>query len=265
MRISIKLAHNKGIILPFDYQYAVQAWIYKVLSQSDAELASQLHDHGYPLFGKTFKLFCFSPWNAINYKIISGSGLQLLESFSELQVSFLIPEVMQSFVMGLFAGQSHRFFFKNAPSFDVVTNHIEIIQEPKWIDGPQDYLLRSGARISKQIDGKKYAQYQSPLDEGYTDQFIQNLRNKILATGVTLPNYIRPNIQFLSEPRSYKYNIPKEERMIEMKTYSFKFNLDAPQIWHRTLYYAGAGEECSLGLGWVEIIEENQKLLIKNF
>ena len=139
MRISIKLAHNKGIILPFDYQYAVQAWIYKVLSQSDAELASQLHDHGYPLFGKTFKLFCFSPWNAINYKIISGSGLQLLESFSELQVSFLIPEVMQSFVMGLFAGQSHRFFFKNAPSFDVVTNHIEIIQEPKWIDGPQDY------------------------------------------------------------------------------------------------------------------------------
>ena len=60
-----------------------------------------------------------------------------------------------------------------------------------------------------------------------------------------------------SEPMSHKYNIRNDEHIIEMKAYSFRFSLDAPQIWHKTLYYAGAGEECSLGLGWVELIENN--------
>ncbi len=257
MRIKIILQHQPKIILPFDYQYAVQAWIYKVLAKANEELAKQLHDHGYAVEGKTFKLFCFSPWNGINYKIIPGKGIQLLEDSSELQVSFLIPEVMSNFVMGLFAGQHHHFYFKSAASFAVQTSLVEIIQEPNWIDGLQEYRLKSGARFSKNIEDQKYAQYQSPSDDGYIDQFLQNLKNKIHATGCAMPNYISPKMSILSEPKSHKYNIPKDEHIIEMKAYSFRFSLDAPQIWHKTLYYAGAGEECSLGLGWVELIENN--------
>jgi len=257
MRIKIILQHQPKIILPFDYQYAVQAWIYKVLAKANEELAKQLHDHGYAVEGKTFKLFCFSPWNGYPYKIIPGKGIQLQGDSSELQVSFLIPENMQTFVAGLFQKMEHTFYFKGNHVIETYINHIEILQNPQWRDGLQNYTLRSGARISKKLLDHEHPQYLMPTDDGYCDQFLQNIKHKLQATGTLIPEYIKPTLHITSDFKPHKYNIPKADELIEMKTASFSFSLDAPREWHHALYYAGAGEECSLGLGWAERLLTN--------
>lgn len=62
MRLKINFSlSGKRQHLPFNYQYPVSSWIYKVLSKADKEFATILHELGYKIEnGKTFKLFTFS-------------------------------------------------------------------------------------------------------------------------------------------------------------------------------------------------------------
>lgn len=46
IKITFKLCGKKQV-LPFNYQYPVSAWIYKVLGRADKEFTRMLHDLGY--------------------------------------------------------------------------------------------------------------------------------------------------------------------------------------------------------------------------
>jgi len=257
MRIKIHIRHNENMILPFDYQYAVQQWIYKTISNADAEIARRLHDIGYISEGKTFKLFCFSPWYGQPFKVEREKGIRLLSNRSEILISFLLPEVLEIFVAGLFKDQQHTFYFKGGISISILTNQIEILPTPAWTNGMMRYSLKTGARISQNMEGRKHPLYISPDHEEYGIRFTQNLLNKLNASTMNIQtnsiNYEAVYMKIISDTRSHVYNIHKDGETIKSKTWSFDFSLDAPVHVHRTLYYAGAGEECSLGMGWAEM------------
>ncbi|MFZ1579979.1 MAG: hypothetical protein WAT26_02520, partial [Saprospiraceae bacterium] len=88
MRLRILMEHRAGIIIPWDYQYAIQQWIYHTLSNSDEAMATMLHDHGYTYEGRSFKLFSFGPWSSYPYDKIKDVGLRFRSSTSSIDVSF---------------------------------------------------------------------------------------------------------------------------------------------------------------------------------
>lgn len=258
MRIQITFNHNKGVFIPFDYQHAVQQWIYKVLSNADKELATQLHDIGYRFEGKSFKLFNFGQWTCFPFKPIATEGMWFNNTHSGIVVSFLLPEQLSTFVSGLFRDQYHTFYFKGGKSISVTTHQIEILPEPTFFDGLAKYKIITGARVSIGEEGKEHPQYIGPDHEEYTIHFIQNLVNKnrssLLYKGKPTKEYII-DMQVFDPVKTQLFTISKDGNSIKMKGYKFGFELHAPAEIHRTLYYAGAGEGCSMGMGWVEKVE----------
>jgi CRISPR-associated endoribonuclease Cas6 len=60
MRIKIIFNIGKGITIPINYNYLLASAIYRFLDQSNPEYAYFLHEDGYNLGDKRFKLFTFS-------------------------------------------------------------------------------------------------------------------------------------------------------------------------------------------------------------
>ena len=60
MRIKITCDIGEGIRLPINYNYFLASAIYGFLRESDPEYADFLHQDGYELENRRFKLFTFS-------------------------------------------------------------------------------------------------------------------------------------------------------------------------------------------------------------
>ena len=60
MRIKITCDIGEGISLPINYNYFLASAIYRFLRESDPEYADFLHQEGYELENRRFKLFTFS-------------------------------------------------------------------------------------------------------------------------------------------------------------------------------------------------------------
>jgi CRISPR-associated endoribonuclease Cas6 len=254
MRIKITFKHNNNIVLPFDYQYAIQHWIYKTIANADADIATQLHDIGYKLNNKTFKHFCFSPWFNPKYTLLKEQGLKLEELESTLILGFYVPKILETYITGLFKNQNHTFYFKNNITFDVTTTNVEIMQQAEFDNKPYEYTLKSGVRISKKNDTTKHPMYIGPEDDEYIQRLKQNILNKYNSIIHHKYNVDDISITIKNDRiKSHMYNTHKDGNVIKSRAFSYNFELTAPKEIHETIYYAGLGEECSMGLGWVEL------------
>nr|HMP32174.1 CRISPR-associated endoribonuclease Cas6 [Saprospiraceae bacterium] len=245
------------VLLPWDYQYAVQSWIYHVLSKADSDLTTQLHDIGHTYEGKSFKLFGFYQWGSFPYKAQGSKGLLLLSDTSEITVSFLLPDILSTFISGLFIDSNYTFYFTNKISIQAQVVGVQLLLTPSFTKETIEYQLMTGARISTRENGKVHADYIGPAHEAYHEKWIQNLCNKYLASvpkEATPINLDKIKLYIHDEFRSKMINIFKNGTWIKLRVFEYAFSLHAPEELHRTLYYGGVGEECSLGLGWVEMI-----------
>ena len=72
MRFTLHLSIDKkvyGNALPLSYQYELASYIYHTLAKGNEEYANWLHENGFSLEGKQFRLFAFSSlkiYNGIN-------------------------------------------------------------------------------------------------------------------------------------------------------------------------------------------------------
>ena len=92
-----------GNELPINYQFPLQAAIYKTLANSDAEFATWLHENGYQQDGKRFKLFTFSNLIVPQYGIgKERERLEIKSDYVTLLISFLPEKSTQKFIEGIF-------------------------------------------------------------------------------------------------------------------------------------------------------------------
>ena len=64
MRIQVLADVDKQITLPINYNHLLVGAIYRFLAESNPEYADFLHDEGYQVNKKRFKLFTFSQFMA---------------------------------------------------------------------------------------------------------------------------------------------------------------------------------------------------------
>lgn len=156
VRLQIRLkAVNKE--LSFDYNYPLFASIYSLLRLGSEEFSSFLHDKGYKIESKTYKLYTFALRleNAIPLK----DRFFLKSPFADLFISSpKIEEFIQAFVMGSFEKQTISIIDGSIRTgFQI--NSVEVLPEPEFTSGMNFSLLSPMVISTVAENNEKLQQY----------------------------------------------------------------------------------------------------------
>jgi len=265
--ISFRLTDSEKCLLPINYQYPLSAWIYKTLEMVNAELSKELHDEGYVLGTKQFKLFTFSNlrFGRNGVKFVRPDRLLIRGGRCWLTVSLVVDETVSSFIRGIFREVSIRIGdkFSQVP---MEVSEIRSLEMPDWKEG-QSCRFQTIAPIcvSERIEGNPYAQYLSPMDANFQRIFVQNLyhkylvmeRNDLLGDMDLLQNDWEEKVKFelLSKPKSKLITIKDHTpEKTKFRAYLFDFELTAPKTLLSIGYQAGFGEKNSMGFGCCRVL-----------
>ncbi len=260
--ISFRLTDNEECLLPINYQYPLSAWVYKTLEMVNAELSKELHDEGYVLGTKQFKLFTFSNlrFGRNGVKFVRPDRLLIRNGRCWLTVSLVVDDAVSSFIRGIFQEVKIRIGDKfSQVSMEVY--QISSLKVPEWEDG-QVYRFQtiSPICVSDRVAENAYAQYLSPMDANFERIFVQNLyhkyvvmeQNNLLGKMTVLQEGWQERVSFklLSEPKSKLITIKDHTRdKTKIRAYLFDFELTAPKTLLGIGYEAGFGEKNSMGFG----------------
>lgn len=179
MRLKLTLNSN-GKSLPVNYNYYLAAAIYNLLKFGSPEFAEFLHNKGFVLNGKPYKLFCFA-LRFKNIKVIDNI-IRMIEPGAELYVSSpLIEDFIQNFIIGTFTNQSFEIAGNNFKC-NFFINQVESLPEPHF-NKTNNFHLLSPVVLStlREKENGKTHQYYFRYNDNIAEinrVFNQNLKNK---------------------------------------------------------------------------------------
>lgn len=252
LTLQIKSPDGKREI-PINYQYPLQSAIYDILSKSDVEFTTHLHDHGYQYNGgKIHKLFAFSnlivprPGIAIDKE---RERLIIKSDTVYLYISFHPEKDTQHFIQGIFAQQSFRIY-------DQLSELIFIIQEvqvmPPLEYSPEDvFNTLSPVCVSLRND-KGHMDYLRPDHPLYETGILTGLLSRYRTiTGKEYEGETYCHLKVLSEPKSALINI----KGIRVRGFRYKFQIEVPEPLMQIAWESGLGEKGSTGFGMIGKVE----------
>jgi CRISPR-associated endoribonuclease Cas6 len=252
MELTLKFGVCSGSYLPINYQYELSSWIYKVIERADAQYADFLHNQGFQLNGKRFKMFTFSQLDARPYQV-EGNRIRLLGKEISLTLRFAVDSSIDHFIKGLFLQQR----FGLGDKYDVVDFEVIAVGTiaPPVFHTTMTYQCLSPICVSRARDDRT-AEYLSPETPGYGGLLVQNLVRKSGALISATESYSQdlPDFQFrlLNTPRKKGTHIKAQtESHTQVIGYLFHFRLTVPVELHELGYDAGFGEKNSMGFGCV--------------
>lgn len=252
-------------LLPVNYQYPLSAVIYKIIEQANEKYSAFLHDKGYKLNGKSFKLFCFSDLRVPFH--IRGDRLHINGSPASLTISFHIDEAATNFIKGLFINQQLDIADKISRTQFSVTN-VQLLAdsfasvhhtEPEVVLQPLSPLVVGRKNCKGNYD------YLNPADADFNEWFIYNWIEKYKA--------INGNATVDAEAIRNRISIhlltPRQEiksRLITIKAFTpeqtqirgftkFRMKVKAPKPLLELAMGAGLGLYNAQGMGCVEVGE----------
>ncbi|MDQ6477259.1 CRISPR-associated endoribonuclease Cas6 [Dyadobacter sp. LHD-138] len=255
--------------LLFNYQYPLQAWIYKLLDRADSGYASFLHEKGYSLPNghKFFKHFTFSSLIIPNIKKPrpGDSCMVLRSSEISLIVSFYIDQAAESFIVGLFQNQQLSLYNKDYQA-DFIVERVETIPVniPEGMAPTVRLRTLSPMVIAEKIENLD--QYLHPEDERFAIFLAQNVVDKYLSVqengglamdAVTAQQLVK--FRLLPEQKIKQRGMLVKEGKEGKQTkvigfHNFEFELTAPRQILEVAIASGIGKYSStLGCGCVEI------------
>lgn len=272
MRFKLYLKPNKDQQpLLFNYQYPLQAWLYKLLQNADAKYADFLHRQGYTLQNsrKTFKHFTFSSLQITKAgKIKPGDTYILLRLESlTLLISFYMDKAAEDFVVGLFQHQQISLYNREYRA-DFMVERVETMADVGFsrADVKQTVLFRtvSPMVVAEKVDGLD--QYLSPVDEAYGRFFAVNLIDKYRSVKSQPTMELDAEaaqrlvkFELVSPPERIKkrgFLVKEGKETTETKVIgylNFTFALTAPAELLEVGYLGGFGKYNAMGCGCCEV------------
>ena len=247
MRLQLTLQNRPGSELSLNYSYEFSSAVYRILSLADPEFSAWLHDIGYPLEGRKFKLFTISNLRfGEGFSINRHDGTVSLGSRQYLTLSFFVNEVVEKFVAGVFREQRFGIGTNGLPPVDFYIQSVEV-EPPPVFSEVMRFRTLSPIVMSRYEEGKRYEQYMPPDETGYERQFFDNLLHKYESARLAglvkaLPETGELKFRLLSHPRKrgvlIKAGTPAQTKVIG---YDFEFELEGPVALLHFGYEAGMG------------------------
>ena len=259
MRIALQLSHrSQHLTLPVNVNHQISSLIYHIVSNSSSEYAERLHEQGYRLDKRTFKLFTFSPLIPVGHRRwkMNGDGTMTTDAGS---MSLLISSGKVEFVEHLVIGLLHQPFVQiGRQRFRVET--VKKLDPPELGDDMQ-FIMLSPLVCSTKCEGDKYPQFLLPGDEEFERVLLENLLGKYEALhGHTYGG--NPELRFDVSEEYLARKKGKITKLITLKEGSpdetkvrgtlAPFRLRVPKELMEVGYYCGFGGLNAQGLGMVK-------------
>jgi CRISPR-associated endoribonuclease Cas6 len=245
MRLSLTFSFTKELLLPFHYNEIIQGLIYRLL---DKAIAEKLHDEGFILGKRKFKLFTFS--RLFGRFKREGENLKFFSPF-KFYLSSPYNEMVESLVLNLLKTPEIKILENK-----VIVESVEVVASPV-IKREVTVKMLSPLTVYSTLlspDGKKKTYYYHPKEKEFSQLVKENLFKKYKAFYGKIP----PSEEFHIEPLGISN---KNEKLVIYKGFIIKgwmgkFRLRGNPELIKFSYEAGLGAKNSQGFGMWEILKK---------
>lgn len=258
-QLTLQLINKQFRTLPLNYQYELSSFIYKTIAKGSHEYAEWLHENGFQLGEKQFRMFTFSNLKIPKKKIdIQKETIEIESDTIILELAFLPERSTEEFIKGVFSDRTFSIGNKQTIA-EFVVQSIELLPQPNFSQ-PMIGRMESPLCITKILENRT-TKYIMPDEEGAKELLKNNLLRKYEAF------YGKPfaeDLFFVWETTSpiksklikIKPNTPQQTK-VRGAICSFRL-FTHPELL-KIAYNAGLGEKNSMGFGCVGI--ERQKIM----
>lgn len=175
MRLKVIFSCKDDIVLPVDYNYYVQAFIYKNISD---EMAQFLHNKGYQAGGRKFKLFTFSKLFG-KCSFDKNKKTFLFKSPLTLYIASPVDDFIKSFANHILVNNDTH----------IGKNNLEVLNmnfEKGTAEGEITVKTLSPIVVYSTLfeaTGSKYTCYFTPREPKFEPLVVENLKKKVTAFG----------------------------------------------------------------------------------
>lgn len=260
MRLKLKLKLKDSRIIPVNYNYQLSSAIYNLLQFGSSEFSEFLHNEGFKIEGRNYKLFTFAL--RIKKPRLYGNLLEIVDSEATLYITTPIAEkFIKSFVIGTF---SQKRIEINGDNIHTVFNidQMEIVPEPEFSEEMKFISMSPIILSTKKIyDGKLKQYYLRPEDsESINNVLTNNLINKYKLIYNKEQNEDRVELEwdenYLSKnkriTKKITLNVVKESPQEVIGMQAPFFIRGNPEL-IKIGYMSGFGEKNSMGFGMAEV------------
>lgn len=244
--LKLKITFTTGmqnIILPKEFNHILQALIYRFLNRISAEW---LHQHGFQLEKRTFKLFAFSSILQRG-KLLSEKGLFSFPETISFFVSSPVLWILEQFANNIILNErvdlgNNKVFIASIEVFK--DNHIKSNKIKVNALTP----IEVHSTLSKK-DGSKKTYYYSPLESEYNKLVNDNLRKKWQACYQKECPY---NINIIPVDMKHCRERARSFKGFIIKGWTGHFWLESEPEFLSFATLTGLGSKNSMGFGFVE-------------
>lgn len=242
MQLLIELQKIDQFSLPISYNYLLQSMIYDLLKNKE-NLSSQLHERGYQIEDKHFKLFTFSLLRG-QYKI-HGKRIEFLDKVL-FEIRTVDKTILLTIVESLLNLDTLRIGQNLVKILNVKIGHKKLTENSYKIRMISPLVVRStDSRTKKTL-------YYNPFDRDFKSRIIENFERKYQAYYHKVPTG-RFDIEPINFSLKNKFVTKYKDYLITGWKGEFEIRGDAEVL--DFLYQVGLGEKNSMGFGMF-VIEE---------
>lgn len=243
MRVEIFFDESHPLTIPIQYNHYLQAMIFCWIR--DKEYGAFIHDRGYQIAEKKYKLFTFSRMNGL-YKLDKENGkITFLKDIS-LTVSSMSDEFMGYLLNSVLLERREL----HIGGSQAIINRIELKEPPIFTDTTLVHTL-SPCTVYTTLENKK-TRYYSPFEEEYNESARQNLIHKYTAYYGKTPKDTEFKITPVGGVKQAKVNY----KNFHIIAYDYNMKIEGSEELKRVAYNAGLGAKNSQGFGCLELLKK---------
>lgn len=248
MRIKLTFSTDGELIIPVQYNYLVQSMIYRNISPG---LADFLHDHGYMLKGRQFKLFTFSRLEG-HFSMTKDKKIRFTPPV-RLTVASAVERFLRELAEGMLRNDN---LFLHGQK--LVLESVEVLPPLEDKDMEEEITIKMLSPMvaynTVERDQRSRTYYFSPWDEWFSELITTNLEKKYeLVEG---QKYTGGSVNILPiGPRDERYCKVLEYKDTVIKGWLGIYKLRGDKRLMKIAYDTGLGSKNPQGFGCFEIID----------
>lgn len=242
MRLRITFQVSEPVFMPWGYLNYLRGFIYSALSKFNASVAKFIHDKGFVVGARTYKLFTYSLLYPTEKTVVEG-GL-LMSGPIKWWVSSPLAAIMEALASSFIAEPE-----VNIGGSMLNIEHVEVEPIPVF-KGPCLFRTLSPIIVSTAVKSgcKLEHKFLSPLDPKFWQNVELNLRGKAEALGMVVGG-AGVKFEVIEGVRSRLFEVAG----IKVRGYECMFWAEGDERLLQVGYECGLGERNGQGFGMIRL------------
>ncbi|MDD3841076.1 MAG: CRISPR-associated endoribonuclease Cas6 [Clostridia bacterium] len=247
MKLEIEFSIDKNKSINLNYNYYITSAIYNLIYKHNIGFSKQLHDEGYKIGNKTFKLFVYSRLMPDKY-IIQGANMIIKKGKMRLYVNSPVKEFVNSLGNSLIKEGKMQI---GEETFNINNIYLE---DNNYFDYRTKFKVLSPIVVTTadKINGVMKPRTVHITEDKYIENIKSNLLKKYFIVKGKLPGHLDIDISFDTNylKKSKRGNLI-DFKGVKIKGYICPFTMECDSDLKKLAVDCGLGENNSIGMGYI--------------